>query len=298
MNKGIKVGVIVILSILFVGCTGLFIAFLGNNNFKNFSFNFQFEENQNLVFEKEYGNDYSSINVVTRASDVKYLKSENENVLVRIYGENDEGISVEDKDGKLVVYYQQEEKKSYFTGFNVKSPRVEVYVPSNFSGKFDVNAHAGDVKIGSFKNVDATIKCDVGDVKATRVNSLDVTSKTGDVKVGSANDVVVKGKVGDIKIDTVNHAVLDNKTGDVKIENVLSDVKITGDVGDVKINKMNLENDSNISINTGDIYIEDTNEIYFDTKTNVGDVKINNNYRDAKIVIKLKTNIGDIKVNN
>ena len=50
--------------------------------------------------------------------------------------------------------------------------------------------------------------------------------------------------------------------------------------------------------NLGDIKILNTNEIYFDAKTNLGDTKINNNYNKSEITLKIQNDCGDIEINN
>ena len=300
MNKGFKITIIVLLSLLFIVFSGCFVLLLRGNDYNNFNFNFGLinEESQNLLFEREYGNDYSKVLVTSKVADVKFIKSENSNFSVKVYGEDENDLSIEEKDGNLVISYILEKKQKIRFGFNIQAPRVEVYVPDNYSGNFDVNSSVGDVKIGSFKNVDAIVKATTGDVKVTSINDLDVTLNTGDVKVNKVNNLTVNGSIGDVKITNVKHANIKLNTGDVKIDNVNGDITVNGDVGDVKIEKLNLTKDSLISLNTGDVKVESTNEIYFDAKTNIGDVKINNNYRDGKCVLKIKNNIGDINIEN
>lgn len=298
MNKGFKITIIVILSILFIVFSGCFVALLCNNNFGSFSFNFNGEENQNLLFEKEYGNDYSKVLVTTKSCDAKFIKSDSDNFIVKVFGDDDKDLLVEEKDGNLVISYTLTKEQINFMNFNFRAPRVEVYVPADYAGIFDVDSTVGDVKIESFKNVDAIVKNKTGDVKVTSINDLDVTLSTGDIKVNKVNDLTVNGSIGDVKVTSVKHANIKLNTGDIKIENVDGDINVTGDIGDIKIQKLNLLKNSSISLNTGDVEIESTNEIYFDAKTNVGDIKINNNYRDAEYVLKIKNSIGDIDINN
>ena len=61
---------------------------------------------------------------------------------------------------------------------------------------------------------------------------------------------------------------------------------------------MTINKDSSIKNNLGSIKIGSTNEIYIEAKTDLGDVKVNNNYKKSDITLNLKNNCGDIKVNN
>ena len=74
-------------------------------------------------------------------------------------------------------------------------------------------------------------------------------------------------------------------------------MKIDADAGDVKINTLNITQNSNIEINAGDIKINQTNDIYIDAETDLGETKINNNNDKSEITLKIENNLGDIKVN-
>ena len=86
--------------------------------------------------------------------------------------------------------------------------------------------------------------------------------------------------------------------GDIKISEIIGKVDIQEDCGNVEISSMTLEKDSSIENSLGDITIGDTNEIYIDARTSLGDVKINNNFHQSEITLKIKNSAGNIKVRN
>ena len=70
------------------------------------------------------------------------------------------------------------------------------------------------------------------------------------------------------------------------------------DCGDIEVNNINLNKNSYIKDEYGDIKIGNTNELYIDAKTNLGKVKIKNNYHKSDITLKIENDCGDIEVNN
>ena len=297
MNKGFKIALIIFLSFLFLAFSCAFVVMLSSDKFSLFSFNFDIGENQNLVFEKEYKNDYSKINVKSTYADVKFLKSEDSDFIVKLYADDDNDFSVVDEKGILEINFERKNNDFHF-GFNNKCPRIEVYVPSDFAGVIDGEANVGDFSSESFPNVNLKVKLTTGDIKVGTFNEIEASTNTGDIKIQNSNKVNVSSSVGDIKINNVKFADVNNKTGDIKVVSVDGYINASTNTGDISVDNMNITKDSSLGSNTGDIKVGSTNELYFDAKTNVGDVKINNNFRDAKCIVKVKTNIGDIKINN
>ena len=75
-------------------------------------------------------------------------------------------------------------------------------------------------------------------------------------------------------------------------------MNLSNDCGDIKVRSIVLNKNSYIENNFGDIKIESTNEIYINAQTNLGDVKINNNYQKSDITLTIKNDLGDITINN
>lgn len=127
---------------------------------------------------------------------------------------------------------------------------------------------------------------------------IEIKNNYGDISLGDAESATLNESCGDIKIKKVNKAIVENKYGDIVIDNVEYSLQIEDDCGDVEIKNINLKEDSYIKNNLGDIKILNTNEIYFDAKTNLGDTKINNNYNKSEITLKIQNDCGDIEINN
>lgn len=214
-----------------------------------------------LVFSQEYNSLFNEIDIDSQASDIQIKKGTDSNIKVLIYGDK-ERTNVDATDSKLSITTTQ--KKCDFLCMNFKISKIEVYVPVDYSKSISIDNKFGDIIVEDFSQL-----------------NLNIEANAGDVIIGDANSIEAKLDFGDIKINKVNEYL-----------------NIKNACGDIKIDTLNLEKDSNIHSNLGNIKIGTTNKIYFDAKTSLGDVKINNNYRDANVVLKITNDCGDIKVNN
>lgn len=296
-KKGLKIFLIVILSIIVVAMTTVFILFLTN---KNFRIGMKIFGNVNtyseLVFEQEYDNIFNTISIDSSAADIKIKEGNDTNVKVLVYSTGDMfDVNSSSDELKINVY----EKDCKFFCFNMKFSKVEIYIPVNYDGKINIMNNYGDVKIDKFENLVLDIKVDAGDIETNSIKKGKIESSYGDIKVlGYSKELEIEQDCGDIEIDEVDSVIAENNYGDINIEKVNEYLNIKDDCGDIKIDSLNLIKDSSIEDNFGDILINSTNEIFIDADTDLGDVKINNKYHKSDITLKINNDCGDIKVNN
>ena len=112
------------------------------------------------------------------------------------------------------------------------------------------------------------------------------------------NPITVDTKYGDIKGDTIYSIDAITDYGDIKFDSITNYFKLDTDFGDIRLGKINITKDSSATTDFGDIRIGETNEVNISAKTDLGDVKIQNNYTNSEINLNLQTDFGDIKVNN
>lgn len=250
--------------------------------------------NNELVVDENYDIEFNGVYINTSASNIYVKKSNNSDFRLIIYGNKEQTI-VNTDNNTLVI---EIEEKSKFLNFNIQVSKVEIYLPESFNKKIDINNNYGDIQIDEFLNSEIKINEDCGDVSVLGGNKVDIANNLGNIVLNKANQANIKQSAGDVVIGTVNDINIENNYGDVKIDKVTEHLKIEEDCGDVDIDSITLNQNSDISNNCGDIKINSTNEIYFDAKTSLGDVKINNNYQKSDIILKLKNDCGDIEVNN
>ena len=66
--------------------------------------------------------------------------------------------------------------------------------------------------------------------------------------------------------------------------------------GNIIVDIINITENSSIKANSGNVVINNKNDIYVETETNSGDEDVKNNNRMAEIVLKITTTSGSIRV--
>lgn len=259
-NKGVIIILIVILSILAIGLTAFLYMYL-TGRMENSFFIGRFSNEKNIIFDQIYEENISDLEVKSTAGDITFEKSTDENIRVVVYGKDENDLEITLKDDNLKVEYS--EHHAVFN-FGVVLKDIIIYIPEKYSNHINIKANYGDIKIIDLENATINIEEDCGDIELGKIKNADI----------------------------------DNSYGNIKIDTVLNKCKIKNDCGDIKINNLQIQEESNIESSLGDVKIGSTNEIYIDAKTDLGDLKINNNNRHSEITLKIKNSCGDIKVEN
>ncbi len=260
-NRGLIITLIVLLIIIII-LLMLFLYFYlsGSIGFKNWSVN----KSSSVIFEESYELEaVENLEILSTAGDIKFEESLDGKIKVLVYGEDAEELKVDFENQKLRVDYSQYKNKRWF-GMNFYMNDMIVYLPKEYAKEINVKANYGDIKGSDLEN--ATIR--------------------------------IEEDCGDVTFGKVKNAFVKNHYGNIKIESVGNKVEVTSDCGDVKIGSLTIMEDSSIENNLGDIKIGETNEIFVDAKTSLGDVKVNQNNRHSEVTLKIKNDCGDIKVEN
>lgn len=280
-----------ILSILFI----ILLFFLLNGRMKFFSFPVSSTVSKELVLDQTYDSSFQQVKVDADAADIDIKPSSDQKVRVVIYGDEDE--TTVDTDYQILSIVSKQEPCTFFC-FSRKVAKIEVYLPSNFDQLIEVHDAYGDVTIDEFLASNIVVEENCGAVLIKGGNQVKVDNDYGDVEIKRANDIDIKESAGDVIIGKVSNATIRNSYGDIQIKEVLNFLDIQEDCGDVEINRITLKQDSKISNSYGSIRIGYTNEVYMDAKTDLGDVKIKQNFPKADVTLKLDNSCGDIEVDN
>jgi len=294
-NKPLIILSIVILSILSIGLTVFMIFMLnGNARFRNFAM-FQ-TVSKNLIYEKSYEKDFSSIDFMVGSGNISIKEAEDSQVKVLIYAENKENVEVTSNDNRLKIDVKDE--KCNFICFKKIISKVEVYLPSNFSGLVKIENQYGDTNISQFLDANFDIVQKYGDVSINHGNQVNIENDYGDIDIDKAINADIKCAAGDVKVGTVGQIKVENNYGDIHIRRVENSLDITEDCGDIEIGEVTLDKNSTIKNSYGDIEIGFTNEIYINASTDLGDVSVRQNYPKSDVTLNIKNSCGDIEVNN
>lgn len=273
MNNSINILKIVILSMLTIILVSFLILLL-NSDIK---FNFKTKPSK-LVYNQNIVEQFNKIDIDTRSLDIKFLKSEDDTVNVKVYDKDDNDLSVKVENDTLKVSSQKKNVCMFFCFSNKRE--VIISLPQR---EYDllVNSTSGDI----------TSKIDF--------NNLKIGSKSGDVTLQKVGNAEIKVTSGDIKVENANNLVIDSTSGDLILGNIYDSVKLETTSGDIRIDNITLTSDSSIKVTSGDVKINNASEnIYFNTKVKSGDVKISNNNRKAEYELSIRTTSGDIIVKN
>ena len=293
-NKKWIITLIILLSIIMIVLSIFFIG-LFQNDFKFKGFRIGLQSSNELILDKTYEEKFNNIVIDATTSEIFIKRSDTENIKAVIYGEKDytdveinlETLNIKTSDKKCIGFC-----------FNQKSTKIEIYLPKGYDGKIDIKNDYGDISIDEFFNANINIEEDCGDVKILGGNIVKVDNKYGDIEIENVNILTINEDCGDVIVSNINDATVKNSYGDIKIKSVDNYLHLENNCGDIELNNINLKKDSYIKDDYGDIEVGNTNELFIDAKTDLGKVKIKNNYNKSDITLQIENNCGDIEVNN
>ncbi len=288
-NRKLIIFLIVILSILIIISSIGYVVLIKNN------FKFNLGSSKELVIDKTYNQVFDSININSTISEIYIKKSNDNNIKTIIYGDKDY-IDVNTDNGKLNIKIN--EKNCIGFCFNIKSNKIEIYLPEDYDKKIDIKNDYGDIFVEEFSTTNIDIKEEVGDIKILSGNNINIKSNYGDIEIEKGNKTNIDIDCGDTKISNINDINIKSSYGDIKIKKINNYFNIENDCGDVEIDNINIKNNSYIKNDYGDIEINNTNQIFIDAYADYGDIKIKNNYNKSDVVLKIENDCGDIIVNN
>lgn len=262
-------GLIIFLILLLVIIVGGLIAFLvlclnGNINLKSVFIHWGGKKSENLIYEQNYNvDDIKLINVNQDAGDIIIENTEENNIKVEVYGENQNDVEVSLNNNELYINYVGENNKVWFFNFGSTYGDIKIYIPSSYSEKIKINNDAGEVIIKNLENAEADIDCDAGNVE----------------------------------IDRIKNAIIKCDAGNVEIDYILNKCNIKVDAGNLRINNVQLAEDSSIKASMGNVRIKNINDIHVEGHVSMGNCRINNNNTNSSIKLYIEASMGNIEVN-
>lgn len=295
-NNGIIITLIIILSIIIIGLI-VFLCLVLNGRlhfgFKNFGV-----KSKKVIFDTSYEvESIDNLEILSKSGDVNFEESTDGRIRVLVYGENENDLNVDLSQNKLKVNYSNYKKINF--GFNFYLNDIIIYIPKEYSKQINVDMNYGDIKAIDLENATINIKEDCGDIKLGKVRDIDIKNSYGDIDIELVSDNArIEANCGDIKLGKAKDIEIENNYGDINIGLISNKFKIEADCGDIKLDKVEVLENSSIKSSLGNVKIKETNDIYIDAKTHLGDIKVNTNNRHSDIILKIDSDCGDIKVGN
>lgn len=273
MERVIATLKIVLLLILIAILSSVLVLFIN----KDLNFDFNFGTRAELIYDKNIEEEFDKINIRSDSLDIKFIKSSDNIVNVKVYDRKENEIKVNVEDNTLNI---ASDNNSICIFCFMKKREAVISLPDNI--------------------YDLIIKTGSGDITSnTEFNSVNIESTSGDIEFNNVKDLRIKVTSGDILVNEVDNLSVESTSGDVEINKINKYLNIETISGDIDIKDLSLAENSRIRVTSGDVTIFKSSEnIYYNAKTTSGNVRINNNDRFANIELTINTISGDVMVKN
>ncbi len=203
------------------------------------------------------------VEVITSVGDIKVSTWEKNEVLVRIYGLDDEElrkVKMTPKGNNVLISYRSD---GYSDLGNV---HFDINVPSQFS--LFLNTSGGDLEVRGGLTGKVKGSTSGGDIKLDDISGgpVDVSTSGGDISTkGISGDADLKTSGGNIRTGKIDGSLsVHTSGGNIQIESVTNSLDANTSGGDIRVG--NVGGKTHLSTSGGDIYIGDVgNEGTFST---------------------------------
>lgn len=331
-NKGLKILLIIILVILIIALVNFMIyAIINKDKESGVKFSFMgFGDNTEKIYEKEYEpEELDKIKVDVSSSNVKVEKTNTEKVKVIAYGDKDEKV-VDSINEKELSITKERTKVYIFAMFYWCDEKIIIQVPNNCDEEFDIHTTSGNIVVANLEDNIVNLESSSGKIECGNINTGSFKSSSGDIIVGNGNEITLQSSSGKIKVGNFNKLSAKASSGNIEVGNIedgtiktssgkilvgeakrLRAEALSGNVdinkingycnlttssGSINIETLNIIENSFISAKSGNVHINNKNNIYIETETGSGNANIKNNNRMAEIVLKITTTSGNINI--
>lgn len=219
-----------------------------------------------LIFDKTYDLDgKENINIRTVAANVIIKENNENNIKVAIYGK--EGLEInanEDEKNLLIDFKDQDENHVFAIGINDFTNKMVIYLPRNYANSINIDTKYGNIDIG-----------------------LDLNNTS----------LEIDSEYGNIDMKYIKNAKVECEFGNIQIEKVLNKIDLKTNYGNIMIEELDINEDSNIVTEYGNIEITKTSDIRIDTDVKFGEANVKNSKQDADVTLNIASQMGFIEVN-
>ncbi len=281
MTKNNRGGLIAGIIVLFLiaASLGVFLVFaighFGGFNFGSFSLG----ESDHLALEKEF--ELDNINLISSDSDAANIhisKSTDgaEKVKVHILAEEKVKVSAEKNDSSIDIYAKEE---CHFICFGQKKSTIDIVLPENYEGDFKIKSDAGEIDIDDFEKASLDLDADAGNNKIGKLKAITANVDAGKVEIKGAENI-------NVEIDT----------GDLRINECTNKLYVKNDTGNVEIDNLSLKEDSTVIVDVGNIKINNVGDVHVDVDKSVGNSSVNGGNPKADVNLTVKADVGNIDI--
>lgn len=251
---------IILLSALVILLTCYFIAYLINEETWLFSWSGFSLESTNVILDETIPiTDITEISLSQEFGDIHIQESPDNAIHLIAYGKDADEIDWNIANQKLSIHSKQNTRRSFW---HLQKNSITLSLPSSYANKITVDANCGTCRVEDFENASFHIDCDAGNLEVGKVKNI--TAKCD--------------------------------CGNIEIEEITEKCNLTVNAGNVEITKLNIQEDSNVKVDMGNIIIQETSDIYIDAKVDLGNSNIRHNNRSSAITLTAECNCGNITI--
>ncbi len=200
------------------------------------------------------------IDIGTSFVDINLIPEDRDNVRIHFNGKIKSGsgnipsMTSEKSGSTLYIDVKNKGTDSYYNNYsNYSDLKLDIYIPKEYSGKFEMNTSSGDIT-GEKMNVKSiNIATSSGNINLKNINSDTVTLETssgdGNIKSVNAGNIKFKSSSGDMTIEDMK-GILNAATssGEISVgyKELNGDIAVVSSSGDVKVY---LPNNSKFNLN-------------------------------------------------
>lgn len=271
-------------------------------------------------YTHDLAGEITDIAIGSERADVNLIPTEDGTTRVFCHQDKKERVSVELKDGVLLIN-GDDERKWYERLFSFTNPVIDVYIPSGEYASLAIVNNTGDIAIRKgFTFGSASISADTSEVVflASVNESLDIELHTGDVEIENvkAKDVSINLSTGEVKIDNLECESFSSEgtTGDIELERITAEgavyiqrstgdvemdigsahsVKVVTNTGSIELGSLTVEDLLRLEVSTGDVELEHVHCGTFETTGGTGRLNMSDVVADGNMNIERST--GDVR---
>lgn len=330
-NKGGKIVLIVVLSILAISLISVMVLSIINPNHELQVFLLGFGNKTEEIVNQSYSSEeVKKIGVDLSSSKITVQRTGGDKIQISAYGAKGEKLKVQLEDGNLQI--NKEKNVVHLLGFFCwYREELIIEVPQNYPEKFVLTTTSGDIDLTDLEQADVQLETSSGTIRGGNVNQAEVRTSSGNISMGNANEMIAKSSSGRIEIKNVSQATINTSSGSIKtgelgeatvkatsgnitiqkakrlississgniqVDEIDGFCQLESTSGRIRIGNCFINEDSMLSAKSGNVEVNLKNDIYVETKTSSGNVKVEQNNRKAEVQLNVQTTSGNIRVN-
>lgn len=332
-NKGIKIVLIILLIIIAISLINVMIFAIIHKD-KNDKISFlAFGNKTEMLFQNEYNqNEINNISINATSSNVKFQEGNSDKVKVTVYGHKNQDVTVKLEENELEIK-KENNVFQLFAFFCWFRDEIIIEIPKDYNGDIQIKTSSGKIELLDLEQANMQIESTSGNIECGNMSNGNLKTTSGNIRMGNSNEVTLKatsgnimaeeirnkgtiqtssGKIevkeikqgeiestsGKVKIEKANRITATTTSGSIHINQIDGYCNLSSNSGGVKIENLQINENSTIHTTSGNVNISKGENMYIETKTMSGNVKVENNNRKAEIELKIETASGSIKVNN